>query len=260
MSSYSGDGNHYQNVLERLFVPAIEAAGMDPVPPIAEGDQIIHGSIIKNLESADLVLCDFSSLNPNVLFELGIRTAVNRPVALVKDDLTSSVPFDLNVINHHIYASNPIWTLDAEIEKLKSHLAKCGNESKPENSLWAYFGMNAEAAPLGKATKDDGRWEYLATQVEALRREVQDSTRAYGDKFVHQLGSRGDPWLRARIENLFRTFGIDQYRIVFGDKSAYISTSAELNADQLKRIDREVARSGRSSHIRTGQDLDDASD
>lgn len=41
------------------------------------------------VEEADMVLCDMSRLNANVFFELGIRTALDRPAALVKDDQTT---------------------------------------------------------------------------------------------------------------------------------------------------------------------------
>ena len=42
------------------------------------GADLIHAQIVKNLQFADVVLCDVSTHNPNVFFELGIRTALNR--------------------------------------------------------------------------------------------------------------------------------------------------------------------------------------
>jgi hypothetical protein len=82
--AYGGDEGHFQHVLDCLFVPAVKQAGLTPVPPTAEGAEIIQGRIIGKLERAELVLCDMSGLNANVFFELGIRTALNRPVCLVK--------------------------------------------------------------------------------------------------------------------------------------------------------------------------------
>ena len=94
---YKGDTDHFIHVLDHLFKPAIQAAGMDPIPPISKGSEIIHGDIIRNLETADLVLCDMSILNPNVFFELGIRTALNKSVAIIRDNVTERIPFDLNL-------------------------------------------------------------------------------------------------------------------------------------------------------------------
>ena len=107
VDSYKGDEDHFKHVLETLFVPAVKAAGLDPKLPISKGSEVIHGDIIKNIQSADMLLCDMSALNLNVFFELGMRTATNRPVALVKDSATAAeiIPFDLKIINHHTYAS-----------------------------------------------------------------------------------------------------------------------------------------------------------
>jgi len=86
-----GDEHHFKHVLDCLFRPALERAKFRAIPPSAEGSDLIHAQIIKHLEQADIVLCDMTSLNANVFFELGIRTAVNKPVAIVKDSETSSV-------------------------------------------------------------------------------------------------------------------------------------------------------------------------
>jgi len=98
---HSGGKDHFKHVLDCLFVPAVKEAGYEPIPPTTKGSDIIHAGIIQNLETADLVLCDMSSLNPNVFFEFGIRTSLNKPVCVVKDDLTKKVPFDTGIINHH---------------------------------------------------------------------------------------------------------------------------------------------------------------
>ena len=63
-----------------------------------------------------MVLCDISSLTANVFFELGIRTALNKPVCVVKDELTTRIPFDTGIINHHTYSSSlSAWTLDKDM-------------------------------------------------------------------------------------------------------------------------------------------------
>ena len=57
--------------MEQLFIPAIEAAGFEAVPPLSEGSEWIHAKIIQQLIQADMVLVDLSSHNPNVFFKLG---------------------------------------------------------------------------------------------------------------------------------------------------------------------------------------------
>jgi nucleoside 2-deoxyribosyltransferase len=115
---YSGDKDHFFHVLEHLFVPAVERNKFNAVRPIAEGSDVIHAEIIKNLEKADLVLCDASSLNANVFYELGIRTALDKPVCIVRDELTPKIPFDTTIINHHVYESS--LTFPSDINSLAS--------------------------------------------------------------------------------------------------------------------------------------------
>jgi hypothetical protein len=72
------DPEHFVHVLDHLFMPALQAAGLTVIPPSVGGSEMIHAEIIRNLEQADYVICDLSGLNPNVLFELGIRTSLDR--------------------------------------------------------------------------------------------------------------------------------------------------------------------------------------
>lgn len=65
-STCANDNDHFSHVVDDLFRPAIEKAGLVAIPPIAESADLIYAEIIKNLEQADLVLCDMSTLNPNV--------------------------------------------------------------------------------------------------------------------------------------------------------------------------------------------------
>jgi nucleoside 2-deoxyribosyltransferase len=63
---------------------------------------VIHKRIIQNLYNADIVICDISGKNPNVLFELGMRLAFDKPTILIKDDQTDFI-FDTGVIEHITY-------------------------------------------------------------------------------------------------------------------------------------------------------------
>ncbi len=167
--AYSNDAHHFQHVLDHLFIPAVEKAGLNPIPPKAEGADIIHAEIIRNIERADLVLCDMSSLNPNVFFELGIRTAVNKPVCIVKDDMTPNVPFDYSIVNYHTYFSalTP-WTLNQQIEALAQHIRKSFERSINQNTMWKYFGLSTRAELPEGNTSSDQRLELLSMQVENL--------------------------------------------------------------------------------------------
>jgi hypothetical protein len=143
-----GDRDHFKHVLDHLFKPALQAAGLKVIPPAASGSEMIQGGIIRNLEKADYVLCDLSDLNPNVFFELGIRTSLDRPVMHVRDNLTGRIPFDIAAINTHSYNSSLTpWQLDSEIQRLTAFITEVINSEKPGNEMWHYFGLTKRGEP-----------------------------------------------------------------------------------------------------------------
>lgn len=173
IEQYGGDDEHFTHVLEHLFRPAIESCDFEVVDPRAQGSEIIHANIIQNIESADMVLCDMSCLNPNVFFELGVRTALNKPICLVRDDLTEAVPFDLGVINHHTYsAALHVWELKEQIENLRQHFCQAITTGKNSNSLWKYFSISATATSLHTTVSSTDKMDYLIKQFETLREDV----------------------------------------------------------------------------------------
>lgn len=80
---------HFTKVYEQIFKPAIEDAGYQPYR--VDEDKIsnsIINKIFDAVQNCSMALCDLSNCNPNVLYELGIRQAYDKPVVLVQDEKT----------------------------------------------------------------------------------------------------------------------------------------------------------------------------
>jgi hypothetical protein len=94
--------DHWREVRE-ILSDAIEEAGFVP-QLVSDADDvgIIQKRIIQNLYENPVVVCDVSGKNPNVMFELGMRLAFDRPTIIVKDDKTS-YSFDTSPIEHLSY-------------------------------------------------------------------------------------------------------------------------------------------------------------
>ena len=180
LEEYGDDKHHFAHVLDHLFIPAIEGIDYSPITPIMKGADIIHAEIIKNLGEADLVLCDMSILNPNVFFELGIRTALDKPVCLVKDSRTKQVPFDTSIINYHTYNHelHP-WNLKDEIPKLEAHLTESIENSNQQNSLWKYFGLTQPGRYEEGNYSTEEKLDFLIKEVSNLRK-VSSPSRGEG--------------------------------------------------------------------------------
>ena len=172
---YRDGEQHFKHVLECLFIPSMEKAGFEAIPPEAKGSDLIHAEIIGSLESSDLVLCDMSCLNPNVFFEFGIRTSLNRPVCVVKDEHTPKVPFDTSLLNHHEYSSTlGAWELEKEVEALAKHVTESADRSGGENTLWKYFGLRSEAKPYQGDSGSESRLDLFAMQLDSIQQSMSE--------------------------------------------------------------------------------------
>ena len=151
LETYGSDKNHFTDVLKHLFEPAIRLAGFDPVPPSSDGSRVIHRDIAEKLHNANMVLCDMSALNPNVFFELGMRTAMNKPVCLVRDSALPKLPFDTGPIQCHPYNSDATWQLDDQRKALAKHITATANSPEykaGKNAWWQVMGVNYAPASI----------------------------------------------------------------------------------------------------------------
>jgi hypothetical protein len=93
---------HWDDVRE-IVEAAVEKAGFEP-RLVSDADEvgIIQKRIIQNVYNDPVVVCDVSGKNPNVMFELGMRLAFDKPTIIVKDDKTTYT-FDTAPIEHLEY-------------------------------------------------------------------------------------------------------------------------------------------------------------
>lgn len=178
LERFGGDEHHWTHVIESIFVPAVEAAGFRAVRPSVRGTDLIHGEIIRQLSTADMVLCDLSDHNPNVFFELGVRTSLNKPIALVRDEHTK-IPFDTSNLNTYLYKSSlNAWDTADEVEGLKTHLADSVATCKGENPLWRHFGLTITASqPEVTESATDAKIELIWETLRDIRLSLPSGQR-----------------------------------------------------------------------------------
>lgn len=151
------DTGHFGRVYEHLLKPAILAAGYVPVraDDTVKTDYIVVGIIQKIVESA-MVVCDFSSRNPNVMYELGIRHAFNKSVVLVKDRKTEKI-FDIQGLRYTEYDETlRIDSVNKDISKINSAIRETA-EGGPEamNSIVQLAGIKTAEAPKNQTISAD---------------------------------------------------------------------------------------------------------
>ena len=76
---------------------------------VSYGTGIIQTEILNSIFNSDIVICDISGSNPNVMFELGLRIALNKRVLVIYDNSKNTnkgVPFDINAIPYLEYSED----------------------------------------------------------------------------------------------------------------------------------------------------------
>lgn len=102
----------------------------------AEDVTLIQKTIIQRIYEDDIVIVDVSSKNPNVMFELGVRLAFDRPFILLKDDLTDYI-FDISSIHHINYRRDLRYKDIVDVKnQIKSKLLATYKKSLEEESIY----------------------------------------------------------------------------------------------------------------------------
>lgn len=103
IAAFHDYGADHWTAVEAILREAIADAGFDARLVSRDTTSgVIHQRIINNLYEDGLVVCDVSARNPNVMFELGMRLAFDKPTIIVKDDETP-FSFDISSIDHLEY-------------------------------------------------------------------------------------------------------------------------------------------------------------
>lgn len=113
----------FEDIYNDLIVPALELAGYEVRRADSTLDQEnILKSIIRNISQADLIVAELTSLNSNVMYELGIAHALGRPTVMLAQSI-DEIPFDLQSYRIIVYS-----TRYDEAKKLKDQLEEVASK------------------------------------------------------------------------------------------------------------------------------------
>ncbi|RPH29566.1 MAG: RNA helicase [Bacteroidales bacterium] len=140
------DGCNKEHWIEVLSILKQCISEIEFVPNLvsdANESGVIQNRIIQNLYSNPIIVCDISGKNPNVMFELGLRLAFDKPTIIIKDDNTP-FSFDTAIIEHIIYPRdlnyNQICTFKEELKIKIKATYKESIENKNYSTFLKHFG------------------------------------------------------------------------------------------------------------------------
>lgn len=171
------ESNHFTRVYKHLLKPALNSIGfhVERADDTQESDYIVIG-IVQKIIDADLVLCDLSGRNPNVMYELGIRHAFDKPVVLIKDKVTEKV-FDIQGLRYCEYDSNlRIDSVEHDIVKIASAIDETFTASG--NSINSIVTLARVQAPsLPAKTEVSTETQVIINAVNALSKKIESIER-----------------------------------------------------------------------------------
>lgn len=138
---------HFDRVYEHIIVPACKHEGYQPIR--ADGTSkanVIIVDILKNILDCDMAICDLSSRNPNVFYELGFIQAFSKKTVLMIDDKTTR-PFDISAIRSFLYSSSlRIDLVNNAVDDLRKALKDtCEMSDQEPNSLLKLLSIESPA-------------------------------------------------------------------------------------------------------------------
>lgn len=164
---------------------------------VNEADDIgvIHKRIVHNLYDNPMIVCDISGRNPNVMFELGLRLAFDKPTIIIKDEVTP-YSFDTSSIEHLTYPKDLRYhKIEVFKEELKDRIDKTykAYEKDPENysTFLKNYGdfktpiINEKTLPLDEYMLDEIK--ELRSSVSQLSKNLNRNNERYLDRKNHTL-------------------------------------------------------------------------
>lgn len=196
---------------------------------VSDSDEIgvIQKRIVQNIYNSDIIVCDVSAKNPNVMFELGMRLAFDKPTIIVKDDKTG-YSFDTGIIEHLDYPHDLRFT---KIIDFKNKLSKCvlatyeKSKTDSEHSTFLKNFGQFQVANLSESTVPADTM--ILTMLSDIQSEMASLRRR--DNNINRKIKLPESIIVNYIENFSKQNNIDVKKL-YKNKNFYFSAEHALDA------------------------------
>jgi len=156
---------NFDKVYRVIIQRAIANVKMQPLrADETEGSRIVHADMFKDLRDRPVVLVDLSLLNPNVLYELGIRHVMSSTgtVLMANEETVKKLPFDIalsRTISYRYDGEHLDWD---EVERVIPQLQAAIEEARrgtPDSPVYAFLEqvLSPSAVKKDDTPADDGK-------------------------------------------------------------------------------------------------------
>ena len=176
---------HFKRVYDDIFAPACEKAGYKPVraDDVAQTN-LIHLDILQKLLESPMAICDLSSRNPNVLFELGLRQAFDKPTVIVREVGTPQI-FDINMFRYTEYRNSldyrEVLADQKAIQKVLEETKQAVAEGRSVNSIIKLLSITNSASLQDPSNFGDKEYfQILRSEIQGLKNTISNVAASRG--------------------------------------------------------------------------------
>ncbi len=234
---------HFAHVYDDIIKPAIDKTEFTAIrADEVKETNFIHLDILKKLIAAPIAVCDLSTRNPNVLFELGIRQAFDKPVVLIQEKGTPKI-FDIAPLRYLEYSKEMKYHEVLESQKSLQEAIEATKAAEGDSgNINSIVKLMALSSPAIIPNLDNSNKEVLALDV--MRSQMND-LKMMMEMMVHE-GRKG-------ISRRSSIAAIEYERIV--NKLEKIS-SLKMDIEQADREYTKLMRDTEEIMMNCGGELD----
>lgn len=169
---------HFGHVYNNIIRPACEMCGYKAMrADEVKETNLIHLDILKKLIEAPIAICDLSNRNPNVLFELGIRQAFDKPVVLIQEEGTPKI-FDITPLRYLEYSNemkyHDVLSIQQKLKDAIEATASVSGDATNINSIVKLLALNNPAQiPDLENGKESLAFEVLQAEIKHIRQMME---------------------------------------------------------------------------------------
>lgn len=228
--------SHWSEVFSIISDASDHAGFSASLVSSADEVSVIQKRIVQNLYHNPIVVCDVSGRNANVMFELGMRLAFDKPTIVVKDDKTP-FSFDTAPIEHLEYPRDLRFQKIVDFkQKLSEKIRLTVDASTNDASYSTFLKSFGQFVVARLDEKEVSTQQYVIEELRSLRAAVEN---------VEHLSRVRLPMAPRSPAINFRATGLDDKQV--GDVIKIASGTAGVRSAIHYRIDDEPSISVRLS-------------
>ncbi|MGB5919491.1 hypothetical protein [Arcobacter sp.] len=137
----------------------------------------ITGQVIEHIINDELVIANLTTLNPNVMYELGVRHATRKPIISLAESGTN-LPFDISDERTIFYKNDIAGVFDIK-SKLSNMIDEAILDKEPDNPIYRVIKQNI----MKKVHPNDDFQSYLVERLDEFERILKGKNKVKKDDF-----------------------------------------------------------------------------